>query len=244
MLGALDLFAGTIDPKVSDSKYLDYGKQHECVLPIAGILNDNLNSSFRGSCVVIDEYYALTAAHIVYDSITQHIIFQNKAYPCDIIAIPKHFDNKKNGLYDIALIKLSRPIKLDFYPEIYDKDDEVGKVCSIAGYGFTGNFNTGYKINTYDNKKRAGSNIIDKIEDHLLVFTANKGVRTELEFLIAPGDSGGGLFIDNKIAGINSMVYAIDGNANSSKNDSSCSTRVSVFKDWIIDTRKVIESIK
>ena len=69
------LYGGTIDPSVSDEKYLKYGEEYECVLPIMGILDDNLNSNFRGSCVIIDRYHVLTAAHVVQNSITQHILY-------------------------------------------------------------------------------------------------------------------------------------------------------------------------
>ena len=238
-----NVIAGTINPDIPDDKYLEYGQKHECVMRITGVCNDNLNSFFRGSCVIIDEYYALTAAHVVYNSITQHIIHENKNYPCLIVAVHKKFKFTGSSQYDIALIRLQRPIKLDFYPEIYQDKDEIDKVCSIAGYGFTGNFNTGYSIDTFDNRKRAGSNIIDKIQGDLLIFSVNKKPFTELEFMIAPGDSGGGLFIDNKLAGIHSMVYAPDGKADSNKADCSCSTRLSTHYDWIINTKQTIERI-
>jgi len=235
---------GTIDPNVQDSKYLEYGAKHKCVLPIMGILDDGLNSNFRGSCVLIDRYHILTAAHIVADSITQHVIYDNEAYSCRIVAMHSKFDSKKTGMYDIAIAKLQRPIELDFYPELYGDGDEKGKVCSIAGYGYTGNFKTGYNVKKYDNKKRAGSNIISGIENDVLVFNLRDNPQTTLEFMICPGDSGGGLFIDNKLAGINSFIYAKDGNANANYNDSGCCTRISVYTDWIEDTKKIIEKIE
>jgi len=57
LLSASLCLGGTIDPSVPDSKYVEYGKKYECVLPIAGIYADKLNSQFKASCVVIDEYY-------------------------------------------------------------------------------------------------------------------------------------------------------------------------------------------
>jgi hypothetical protein len=57
--------------------------------------------------------------------------------------------------------------------------------------------------------------------------------KTELEFLIASGDSGGGLFIDNKLAGINSCVMAVDKKPDSTYNDESGHTRISKFIGWI-----------
>ena len=104
------------------------------------------------------------------------------------------------------------------------------------GYGITGNFNTGAKVS--DGKKRAGSNVIDYIEKHILVCSASKpGNRiTELEFLISNGDSGGGLFIDQKLAGINSGIMCSDKKLDSSYGDESCHTRISIHRDWIIKT--------
>lgn len=235
---------GTIDPNVQDSKYLEYGAKHKCVLPIMGIMDDGLNSNFRGSCVVIDKYHILTAAHVVSDSITQNVIYNNQAYVCCIVAIHSKFNRTKMGANDIAIAKLSKPIELDFYPELYSGNDEKGKVCSIAGYGYTGNFKTGYNIKKYDNKKRAGSNVISGIKNNVLVFNLRDNPKTSLEFMICPGDSGGGLFIDNKLAGINSFIYDKNGKANADYNDTGCSTRISVYIDWIQDTKKIIDKIE
>lgn len=236
------VFAGTIDPAVPDGKYVEYGKKYECVLPIAGIFGDKLNTQFKATCVVIDEYYILTSAHVVENTITQHVIFEGKAYPCVLVATHALHSNKK-GQHDIALARLQRPIKLDYYPPLYSERDEVGKVCGLAGYGNRGDFNSGYNVNGFDNQRRAGSNIIDSVEDNVLTYSVNGKNRTELEFMIAPGDSGGGLFIDQKIAGIHSYVYATDGKADSDYGDVGCSTRISDYIEWIERTKNTIETI-
>ena len=62
-----------------------------------------------------------------------------------------------------------------------------------------------------------------------------------MEFIICPGDSGGGLFIDKKIAGINSCVIATDGKPNSTYTDEGGHTRISQHLDWI---HSVLESEK
>lgn len=236
-------YAGTRDPGVSDKRHLEYGAQHKCVLPIVGLLNDDLNSFFRASCVVIDEYHILTAAHIVNGSMSQHVIFDRKVYPCSLVAIHAKYNEKQIGFNDIAIGRLQRPIRLDFYPDLYTDKEEVGKVCSLAGYGYPGTFKTGYMVDKFDNKKRAGSNIIDKITDNVLEFSVKGGKKTNMEFLICPGDSGGGLFIDQKLAGIHSYVYATDGRSNSNYADVGCSTRVSDYIDWIKDTKKLMSKI-
>lgn len=237
-------YCGTRRESVPDSKYLEYGSQHECVLRIAGICADEMNSFFRGSCVMIDEYHAVTAAHIVFGSLTQHIIYKGQTYPCAIVAVHKDFGKSKMGNNDIALIRLQKPIKLDFYPELYQNKDERDKTCSISGFGFTGTFYSGYKKSSFDNKRRAGSNIIDVVTKETLEVSAHKGITTELEFMISPGDSGGGLFIDKKLAGINSCVYATDGNADSDYGDSSCFVRISSYVDWISKVKKTFDLLE
>jgi hypothetical protein len=57
-----------------------------------------------------------------------------------------------------------------------------------------------------------------------------------MEFLIASGDSGGGLFIDQKLAGINSCVMTTDGHTDSNHNDESGHTRISQHINWIEST--------
>jgi hypothetical protein len=114
-------------------------------------------------------------------------------------------------------------------------EDELDKICSISGYGSTGTGITGAV--KYDDKKRAGSNKIMEVTDHLLKCDMSRQNPTSLEFLIAHGDSGGGLFIDKKLAGINSFV-ASDDKPDSSFGDESCHTRVCKYKIWLEENMK------
>jgi len=125
---------------------------------------------------------------------------------------------------------------LDFYPDLYETEDEVGKLCSISGYGFYGTFDTG--AISSDENGRAGTNMIDYIDNDLLICSPSRPDRTtELEFIIATGDSGGGLFIEGRLAGINSCVLARDNKPNSSYTDESGHTRISKYKEWIRDNK-------
>jgi len=149
------------------------------------------------------------------------------------VVIPKAFKLEETDKYDIALCRLNEDAIIDFYPELYGKDDEIGKLCSLAGWGMHGTWTTGTIYD--DDKRRAGSNYIDPImfRGMMVCSVQDKSKRTSLEFLIGHGDSGGGLFIDKKLAGIHSCIYTGDGNLDSSYKDYSAHTRVSIHKEWI-----------
>lgn len=224
--------AGTIDPSIDDSKYIEYGKKFKYVYKICGTYEDG--QLFCASAVAIDKNWVLTAAHVVNGARTAIVSQDDKAFLVKEIICSENFQSNSFGYGDIAICYIKDDLGLDFYPPLYDKDDELDKICCISGYGITGDFNTGSKL--ADGKKRAGSNKIIRTERDLLVCDAtrrsNRG-HTELEFLIASGDSGGGLFIDGKLAGINSCVMTDDKNPNSNYGDESGHTRISKYVQWI-----------
>jgi hypothetical protein len=227
--------AGTIDPHTSDQKYIDYGAKFHSVVKLCCFDGKGMSC---GSAVVIDPHWIITAAHVVENCHSWTVNIGENKYNIKNMIMHKDYDTNVFGYADIALGYIEDPIDLDFYPSIYEEDDEIGKLCSISGWGFTGTFNSGTK--KHDGLRRAGSNFIDKIERHVLICSPSKRHQkpTELEFLICSGDSGGGLFIDNRLAGINSSVIGYDGSSNSTYNDESCHTRVSLYKEWIRETIK------
>lgn len=233
--------SGTIDPQTPDEKYVEYAKDFKYVLKICGEYQDN--SPFCASAVAIKPNWILTAAHVVKDYKVALIQAQDKkVIEIETIVHHKDFEAKKFGYCDIALGYVKQDLNLEFYPEIYEKDDEVGKVCCIAGWGSTGTFSTGAQ--KHDGLRRAGSNRVDSIDRNLLICTPSLSGRTSLEFLISHGDSGGGLFIDNKLAGINSCVMAVDKKPNSNYSDEAGHTRLSLFKNWINEQIEIITKEK
>lgn len=224
-------FAGTIHPLSSDEKHIEYGKNFANVVKLCGIYEDN--SLFCASAVAIDKNWIVTAAHVVKKSksCVVHNKEKDQSFIVSEVICHESFSDDKFGTADIALCYVDKDIGLVNYPDLYSDNDEIGKICSISGYGLTGTFKTG-AIKS-DNIKRAGRNKIDYIDRDLLICSPSGMDRTELEFLIASGDSGGGLFINNKLAGINSCVLAIDKNPNSNYSDESGHTRVSLYHDWI-----------
>lgn len=223
--------SGTIDPTVPDEKYVEYGKSFNYVVSLCGQSVDG--KQYCASAVIIKPKFILTAAHVVKDAQTGFITLDGKKYKVEYFHYPEDYNHNQFGKYDIAIGRLEESVELKFYPPLYKDNDEVGKICCISGFGLTGTFNTGANIS--DNKRRAGSNIIDYIDKDLLICSPSKtDRRTSLEFLIASGDSGGGLFIDGKLAGINSCVIA-DKTPNSDYKTEAGHTRISNFIEWIED---------
>lgn len=226
---------GTIDPKANDDKYIEYGSKHKCVVLIEGLNKEK--EKYRASAVMINPRWAITAAHVVNDTSNIYVLYENKHINIILTKKPSKFDIDMFGKKDIALCYLEESIDLEFYPSLYDESDEIGKVSSQAGYGDTGTFETGsIKI---DGIKRAGTNIIDSIEKDMLICSLLGKPYTTMEFLISHGDSGGGLFIDQKLAGIHSCIWSRTGSKpKATYSNFSGHTRVSIFKDWIESTIK------
>lgn len=229
-------YAGTIDPNTLDSKYIEYGstRQFECVGRLCGKEEDG--KLFCASAVAIKPKWILTAAHVIEHSKTCKLIIKDQHLGIKKIIPHKNFEYNNFGEFDIALCEVDGVIAIDNYPDLYLNTDEVGKECSMSGYGLNGTFLTGCKKS--DILKRAGTNRIDNIEKHLLICRPSIENKTSLEYIIASGDSGGGLFIDGKLAGINSCVMALDKVPDSTYGDEGGHTRICMFVDWIQETTR------
>lgn len=226
--------AGTRRGDVSDQEYLNYGNQHESVVKISGLygIENGKEVTASGSGVIIDPHWVLTAAHVLHTIKNPYFYINEKKYVINKIIINEEFDvNKAMSSGDIALCHVEEKIELSFYPSLYDKEDELDKTCGICGYGLYGTAQEG--ATKIDNKKRAGSNKILLVTDSLLICDMSKKNPTKLEFLPAHGDSGGGLFIEGKLAGINSFVSSTDGKPDSNYGDESGHTRIITYKNWI-----------
>lgn len=239
IFGTLCSNAGTTDPNTPDQKYIEYAKDFHYVYKLSGTCKDG--KMFSGSAVAIGKHWVITAAHVVHESRMCLLHKDEKAYIVSEITCHKDYDPKIFGSPDIAILYIEQDLGLGFYPSIYENSDEVGKICSIAGYGTYGTFITGGT--KFDDNIRAGSNIIDKVENDFLVCTPslNGSKKTSLEFIISSGDSGGGLFIDNSLAGINSCVMSTNKKPDSTYGSESCHTRISKFAPWI---KKIIKREK
>jgi hypothetical protein len=239
-LSSTPTLSGTISRNNPDRKHVEYGAEHKCVLRLIAFAqkDDRIEERFA-SCVAISPRVVLTAAHVVIGTDKCFVkTDDDKNILIDIYVFPKiSIDNKKNidrSPYDIAVCYLKEPLELDFYPELYDGHNESGKVCSISGFGVSGIH--GSTKTKMDKIRRAGSNIVDGVSDGMLECSFGHGKNTELEFLINTGDSGGGLFIDQKLAGINSSIYKIE----NGRYDNSRHTRISMHRPWLDGIIKIM----
>lgn len=252
LFSSVALQAGTRDPAVPDAKYVEFGKKFPFVLQVKAFqkLVENgaaVKAIHRGSAVAIAPHWALTAGHIFpADNICGgELVFaekERKALPVNVIVVHGDFDRNRTGWHDIALCYTPEDIGLDFYPSLYDTADEQNKLCTMSGFGATGTFTTGYQRVT-DGLRRAGSNKVISAYKSVLICEPRRKNKTSLEFLICPGDSGGGLFIGNSVAGI---VSYISGPPNGQKpravyGDAAAFTRVSLYVPWIRANIQLVE---
>lgn len=162
-----------------------------------------------------------------------------------------------NDGFDIALVRLNQPVTTITPARIYTSFQELGKTITSVGFGQSGTGTTG--ATTGSGTKRAGDNVVDRLltfpngltglrwdfdEPATRVSPNNSGstVPLDLEYLIAPGDSGGGSFIfeDDQwwLAGVHSGtydLYAYPGAADntSTYGDAALITRVAAYQDFI-----------
>jgi hypothetical protein len=226
-------YGGTRDPATSDQRHLDYGAQFRCVARLTSSKGGRIQMA---SCVILSPFFAITAAHAVAGCDPGEVITDDGRRR-EVVQIFVHpdYDEDTLGTRDVAVVRLGQPVSLDFYPGIYSRQDEIGKVVSIAGYGISGTFATGANIS--DGKKRAGSNIVDGELKGLLTCSIQGGRRTTLEYMVSPGDSGGGMFIGNELCGINSLVLSPPGRVPLGQyGDESGHARLSQpeVRDWIL----------
>lgn len=241
---AVLLTGGTISPTVDDARHVEYGEKFHHVAYLrceTEKTQDNPAGIYSGSCVVISPNHVLTAAHVVINTTAWTVTTDDgKSRTLSRVSIhPSH--GKGGGLHDLAVGFTDDKFEFGWYPAIYSKSDEEGKVVSIAGYGMTGNFRDG--ITGGGGKRRAGSNKIDFATGDYLICSIVGPHWTSLEFMICAGDSGGGLFIGNELAGINSCIMSSAGKPKAKYGEESVHVRLSepIHRDWILEELRRVD---
>lgn len=245
------LWAGSIRHDVEDSLYMNLGNS-SAYASVGRFMGTTPTSSYSASGVLIASNWVLTAAHVVDQATSLNFTIGNTVYSSTQWIAHSNWDGNASHGYDIALVKLDTNVSGIVAAQRYKGTNETGKVATYVGYGMTGTGLTG--ATTFDAQKRAGQNVIDggirvgkttgillsDFDNPLSSSDNSYGSSTPLgmEYLIAPGDSGGGVFIQENgidyLAGINSFGWGkLDGNPDSDYGDVSGATRVSIYNKWI-----------
>jgi hypothetical protein len=245
---AFSVDAGTIRSDRSDTLYQNLAAS----VGYAGVgqfIGTTSTYGFAASGTLIAPDWILTAAHVVDDATSLTFNIDGNSYSAAQWAYHSKWNGDLAAGYDIALVKLNSAPGIAPATR-YTGSSEVGAVGTSVGYGKTGTGLTG--ATTFDGLKRAGQNRIDQYystrSNRILVSDFDNPTNSndsfygsstplDLEYLIAPGDSGGGLFVDfgsgPQLVGVHSFGAARDGLIDSDYGDISGHTRVSSFNSWI-----------
>ncbi len=230
----------------NDSLYQTLGSSapYDSVGRFMGTTN---RSGFLASGTLVAPDWVLTAAHVVDGAKTLSFTIGGQTYQVDRKIV---YPGWKGDLWsgnDIGLVHLTKAVGNIEPAHLYTGSGELNQADTVVGFGKTGTGNSG--DTKCDGLKRGAQNVISQIENkRLLVADFDNPLPAgavplgysralPLEGLIAPGDSGGGLFITTStgtyLAGINSFVGSDFGLPRSVYGNFSGHTRVSAFSDWI-----------
>ncbi len=252
LLICLPAAADTIRADRYDSQYLALGAQPQYE-SVGRIDLRAKNGSFIGSGTLIAPDWVLTAGHMLDRARSLSFTIEGTTYSADRwVANPGWRGSLSSGT-DIGLMHLSSSVAGIAPAQRYTGGSELGATATFVGYGRTGTGVTGATI--FDGQKRGAQNVLDayyptrkSVNNRILMADFDSPTNPsesrlgsasplDLEGLIAPGDSGGGVFIDvgtqTFLAGVNSFGLAYDGKVDSDYGDLSGHTRVSSFNAWI-----------
>ena len=242
----------TIRDDVPDSDYLALG----ALADFSAV--GTFAAGFTGSGILIAPDWVLTAAHLFAGSTSGTFTLNGSTYTANQLTTDPAWDGNAYHGNDFALAHLTSSLNAIPPALLYAGNSELSQVGTFVGNGFTGTGLTGYNV-ALGNQKRAFQNMIDgNLGLPLLVYAADfddphglhangfgSAIPLALEGCVTPGDSGGGVFIQQGsqyfLAGVVSTVAYLDGNGDGSYSDASGFGRISAALPWINSTLGVPE---
>ena len=230
----------TIRDDVPDSDYT--GLAANAAYDAVGTFVDT--GGYTGCGILIAPDWVLTAGHVTDIASSGTFTVDGNSYSADQLVTDPAWTGNVFAGGDFGLAHLSTPVTSVTPVMLYTGSAEFGQVATWVGYGFTGTGLTGYQT-SLGNQKRAFQNTIDRNfgNPSVLIGSSFENPLTfanaqPLEGCVAPGDSGGGVFISidsqDYLAVVISFVTATNGTvANSSYGDLSGAGRVSAAIPWI-----------
>ncbi len=257
--------AGVIRHDVADASYLALGNDPD--YDSVGRVTYSVGSG-SGSGVLIGQDWYLTAGHVVYSNYlnntpgnVQFTVGGNTYVADQIVLHPGYVNNLSENGNDLALVRLSSVVSNVTPASLYTSGGEIGQTATIVGFGRTGTGLTGATVGT--NVKRAGTNVLDTTGDTFAsgwssnvalsdfdypgqpYSTWGSSTPTALEYLVAEGDSGGGVFVDfgsgPVLAAISSFLLSNNDGVFPGYGDGMGATRLSGHAAWIAETLAVPE---
>ena len=196
----------------------------------------------RGDCAatLVHESYLLTVAHCAAEVKAGKVLeISGVAHTVEEVILHPRW-NRRRDEYDIALVRLTEPVRGVAPLPIYRGQEETGLLLTLVGRGDSGTGVRGERGASNDGKLRRCTNIVSQVDDHFLEITferpGEEGV-TELEGVGAAGDSGGPAFIEMDgvfyIAGLNSWGDGPRGVRVGQYGAYDYQTRVSQYLEWL-----------